>query len=357
MDYKKIFDYTRRADAIIIFNGGEESIDKTFFYLTGARSGIFENSALIVTRDSIKIVTSKLEESAARETGIETLIFNKRSEMEDIIRNETKNFDSIGINYSSMTLSLYRDLMRMIPDKDFIDVSESILEARKIKEPEELEKIKNAAKIASDALQDAIKKIKEGITESELASEVAYSMMKLAATGPSFNTIVAFGKNSAIPHYSPGDKRLRPGDFVLIDYGALYNRYCSDVTRTMVFGRASQEQRDIYETVKEAQQKSMDAIKAGKNGRDIDAIARSIIDEKYPGKFIHSLGHGVGMDVHDHPALSPSYDFILKRNMVVTVEPGIYIPETGGVRIEDDVIVTDSGHTRITTAPRDLIEL
>ncbi len=357
MDYKKIFDYTRRADAIVIMNGGENSTDKTFFYLTGARSGIFEGSALIVTRDNIKIITSRLEESAARETGIETLIFNTRHEMEEIIRNETKNFDNIGLNYSSMTLSLYRDLMRIIPDKDFIDVSESILEARKIKEPEELEKIKKAAKIASDALENAINKIKEGMTESELASEVAYSMMRLGASGPSFNTIVAFGENSAIPHYSPGDKKLKKGDFVLIDYGALYNRYCSDVTRTMVFGNASDEQRDIYETVKEAQQKSMDAIKAGMNGRDVDGIARSIIDEKYPGRFIHSLGHGVGMDVHDHPALSPSYDFILKRNMVVTVEPGIYIPETGGVRIEDDVVVTDSGHIRITTAPRDLIEL
>ena len=142
----------------------------------------------------------------------------------------------------------------------------------------------------------------------------------------------------------PGNAKLKKNDFVLMDYGALYNRYCSDTTRTVVFGRADEKQRDMYETVKLAQQESKDALKAGINGKDVDMIARKIIDEKYPGRFIHSLGHGVGLDVHDHPALSPALDFMLKANMVITDEPGVYIPGFGGVRIEDDLIIKKNGH-------------
>ena len=160
-----------------------------------------------------------------------------------------------------------------------------------------------------------------------------------------------------MPHYMPGNAKLKKNDFVLMDYGALYNRYCSDTTRTVVFGRADEKQRDMYETVKLAQQESKDALKAGINGKDIDMIARKIIDEKYPGRFIHSLGHGVGLDVHDHPALSPTLDFMLKANMVITDEPGVYIPGFGGVRIEDDLIIKKNGHEEITSAPRELMEL
>ena len=253
---------------------------------------------------------------------------------------------------------MYKDILKTIPDKEFIDVSQSILESRKIKENDELRNIREAAKIASDSFEDFIKTLHEGMTESELAANVVYAMMKNGASGESFSTIVAFGKNSAIPHYSPGKAKLKKNDFVLVDYGALYNRYCSDTTRTVVFGRASDEQKEMYETVKKAQHDSMIAIKEGVNGKDIDKIARNIIDStKYSGRFIHSLGHGVGLDVHDHPALSPTYDFILKNSMVITDEPGIYITNFGGVRIEDDVIVKKEDSEQITNAPKDLIEL
>ena len=229
--------------------------------------------------------------------------------------------------------------------------------ARKIKEESELKNLREAARIASDSFEDFTKTLREGMTESELAANIVYAMMKNGASGESFKTIVAFGKNSAIPHYSPGNAKLKKNDFVLMDYGALYNRYCSDTTRTVVFGRADEKQRDIYETVKLAQAESKKALTSMANGKDIDKIARDIIDKKYPGRFIHSLGHGVGLDVHDHPALSPTLDFILKPNMVVTDEPGIYIPGFGGVRIEDDLIIKKNGHEEITTATRELLEL
>ncbi len=358
MKERRIFDYVRDVDSILIMNGGENQTDKTFFYLTGAKSGIFEGSALYVKPDKIKIITSQLEEEAAKETGLDVITFKTAQEKNDIIKNLFEKCINIGLNYSAVTLDMYKDILKIIPDKEFMDVSQSILESRKIKENDELKNIKEAAKIASDSFEDFTKTLHEGMTESELAANVVYSMMKNGASGESFSTIVAFGKNSAIPHYSPGKAKLKKNDFVLIDYGALYNRYCSDTTRTIVFGKANDEQKEIYETVKKAQHDSMIAITEGINGKNIDKIARDIIDStKYRGRFIHSLGHGVGLDVHDHPALSPNYDFILKNNMVVTDEPGIYVTGFGGVRIEDDVIVKKDGYEEITSAPKDLIEL
>ena len=357
MKERRIFDYVRNVDSILVMNGGENQVDKTFFYLTGAKSGIFEGSLLHVKPEKVTIITSDLEEEAARETGLDVLVYKNGKDRDEIVKNAFKNDVNVGLNYSALTLDLYKQLMKLIPDKEFIDVSQSIDEARKIKEESELKDIREAAKIASDSFADFTKTLREGMTESELAANIVYAMMKNGASGESFKTIVAFGKNSAIPHYSPGNAKLKKNDFVLMDYGALYNRYCSDTTRTVVFGRADEKQRDIYETVKLAQAESKKALTAMANGKDIDKIARDIIDSKYPGRFIHGLGHGVGLDVHDHPALSPTLDFILKPNMVVTDEPGIYLPGFGGVRIEDDIIIKKNGHEEITTAPRDLLEL
>lgn len=359
MGYENLFAYAREAETILILNGGEESIDKNFFYLTGADSGSFEGSAVIVTKDGLKIVTSQLEEEIARGTGHEVLVYNSRNGMRDILKEEFKDVNTVGLNYSALTMNLYKELLKIIPDKEFVDVSSSIAEARKIKSDEELDKIREAAKIGSEILPAILDRLREGVTESQVAAEMAYEMMKAGASEPSFSSIVAFGSNSSMPHYAPHNVKLKKGDFVLMDYGALYKKYCSDITRTVVFGRASQEQKDMYEVVKLAQSESMKAIRDGANGKDVDGVASKIIDDsKYKGRFIHSLGHGLGMDVHDHPALSRNLDFILKENMVVTVEPGVYVPKVGGVRIEDDVIVKKNGFEKITSAPTyDLIEV
>ncbi|AKA49528.1 proline dipeptidase [uncultured archaeon] len=359
MSYENLFTFAREAETILILNGGGNSIDKNFFYLTGAESGSFEGSAVIATKDDLKIITSSLEEEVARDTGHEVVVYDSRNGMRDILKEEFKDVNTVGLNYSSLTMDLYKELLRIIPDKEFIDVSSSISEARKIKSEEELKKLREAAKIGSEILPTILDRFREGITEAQVAAEMAYEMMKAGASEPSFSTIVAFGANSSMPHYSPHDVKLKKGDFVLMDYGALYKRYCSDITRTVVFGRASQEQKDMYEVVRNAQEESMKEIKDGANGKDLDGIASKIIDDtKYKGRFIHSLGHGLGMDVHDHPALGRNLDFILKTNMVVTVEPGVYIPKFGGVRIEDDVIVKKNGFEKITSAPTyDLIEV
>ncbi|MCL4307178.1 MAG: Xaa-Pro peptidase family protein [Candidatus Thermoplasmatota archaeon] len=358
MDFKNVFGYARETDAILIIQGDENSVDKTFFYLTGVDGGLFEGSALIVKPDEVKIITSALEEETARKTGLEVIVANGKTEFEKTIKDNLGGLDSIGLNYSALTVSRYKDVLRIIPDKEFVDVSSSIMEARRMKSPEELSRIREAAKIGSEAFESTVTKLKEGMTESEVSALIAYEMMKLGASEPSFSTIVAFGENASMPHYSPGDRKLKKNDFVLIDFGARYRRYCSDITRTVVFGRASPDQREMYDVVFRAQDESMKTIKENVNGKDVDAVARKIIDStKFKGRFIHSLGHGLGMDVHDHPALSSNYDFPLKANMVVTVEPGVYVPRVGGVRIEDDVIVKKDGFELITTAPRELMEI
>lgn len=358
MDPKYVFDYARETDTILILNGSENSVDKTFFYLTEASSGIFEGSILVVKPNKLSIITSELEEQSARETGHEVIVANRRNDMEEAIKKELKDADVVGLNYTAISLETYRRLLRIIPEKRFVDVSASIAECRRIKNENEIRKLKEAAKIGSEAFEKFISKLREGMTERELAAEVVHEMMLLGASGPSFDSIVAFGQNSSIPHYSPQNTKLKKGDFVLTDYGALFERYCSDITRTVVFGRATQKQKDIYEKVLEAQEESMKLIRENVNGRDVDAAARNVIDSsEYKGRFIHGLGHGIGMDVHDHPAMGMNYDLPLKENMVVTDEPGIYIPGFGGVRIEDDVIVKKNGFERITSAPREFIEI
>lgn len=358
MDFKRIFEYARETDAILIVQGDENSVDKTFFYLTGVPGGLFEGSALLVKPDDLKIITSALEEETARQTGLEVIVANGRSDFENAVKEGLKNTNIVGLNYSALTLEQYKRLLRIIPDKEFIDVSSSIMESRKMKSPEELDRLREAAKIGSEAFEAILPRIHEGMKESELASELAYEMMKLGASEPSFSSIVAFGENASMPHYAPGDRKLRKNEFVLMDFGARYKRYCSDITRTVVFGKANDEQREMYDVVYRAQTESMNKIRENVNGKDVDLAARHIIDaSKYKGRFIHSLGHGLGMDVHDHPALASTYDFPLKANMVVTVEPGVYVPKVGGVRIEDDVIVKKDGFELITTAPRELIEV
>ena len=359
MDFTNIFNFARESEAILIVNGGEGALDKSFQYITKSSGGLFEGSFIIATPKKATIYTSILEEETARSTGLDVKIFKNRKNYEEMLKNDLLSFNTVGLNYSSLTLENYKNLLRIIPDKDFVDVSVSLKEARITKNSKELKYLREAAKIASDSIEPVFEKLKEGMTEKEVAALVVYEMMNNGADGPSFSTIVAFGENASQPHYSPGMRKLKLGDGVLIDYGAEYNGYCSDVTRTVSFGKGTEELKEVYSTVYKAQEDSMKLIKEGANGKDVDIKARTVIDStKYKGRFIHSLGHGIGLEVHDHPALSSTLDFPLKANMVVTNEPGIYLPGNLGVRIEDDVVVEKDGCEVISKgATRELREI
>ncbi|MEM0128138.1 MAG: aminopeptidase P family protein [Thermoplasmatales archaeon] len=357
MDVEKLFDLNQNVEGILIYNRDGSCTDYSFFYFTQlTRGGLFEGSYVFLTRKGLTVITSQLEEETARQEAIDVQVFSSSRERDELLKSITSGISFLGLNYSGLSHKDFVQLKEKLPDKEFIDVGESISSLRQVKSERELSRIREAAKIASKVGEKIPDMLKEGITEGELAALVSYEMMKEGASSPSFDTIVAFGPDSSEPHFSGGNRKLKKGDIVLVDFGAKYQRYCSDMTRTFFFGRPNDEMIEVYNTVLEAQKKGIDSISAGKNGKEIDAAARAVIDSsKFKGRFIHSLGHGIGLEVHDHPALGSLTDLFLKENMAVTVEPGIYLPKKGGVRIEDDVIVTSSGCQVITSAPKELL--
>lgn len=230
---------------------------------------------------------------------------------------------------------------------------------RQIKSDEEIKNIKIAADIADRAFKFLLSYIKPGKTEKELQIYLDYKMLELGAEKQSFPTIVGSGPNGALPHAVPGTREIRQGDFVVIDFGAVYEGYCSDETRTVTIGKADAKQKEIYDIVLSAQLAALSALKAGVENRKIDSVARDVIKKAgYGSQFGHGLGHSLGLEVHENPRFSPSAEIVLmEENMVMTIEPGIYLPEWGGVRIEDLVVVRPDGCEIISKTTKDLIEI
>ncbi len=345
--------------AILLYNGSEPHQDVNFFYVTDLTKGLFENSAAVIYPDGTgTIITSKLEEESAGKSPLNLEIFSSKKEFRECVKKALDVDGKIGINFEDMPHLSYRKFKYMVRGRKFVDVSESLEKTRMIKDRTEIERMKKAGKIAAEALKAMTESLREGMAEYEAAAILIYEMMKRGATGPAFETISSFGENSAEPHYTSGERRLKKGDFALFDFGARYDRYNSDITRTFVAGKADKKQREIYGIVKEAQMAGIDAIRDGVAGPEVDAAAREIIEKAgYGDRFIHSLGHGLGLKVHDGGGLSPRMKMELKENMVLTVEPGIYIPGYGGVRIEDDVLVKKNRAEVLTEFPKELIEL
>lgn len=234
--------------------------------------------------------------------------------------------------------------------------AEAIIEAKRaVKTEEEIAIIKNAQQIAETALKRAISRAKAGITERELMAEINYEMIVGGADNYSFETIVAFGANTAQPHHHPSDKKLEKNELILVDMGAKYCGYCSDMTRTFCLGNAGEKLTEVYSIVKEAQEYAIKNIKAGMTCGDADALAREyIISNGYGENFGHSFGHGVGVDIHESPRVGTGSQTVLLPNMVITAEPGIYIAGLGGVRIEDMLVVKQDGVVNLTTYDKKL---
>ena len=229
---------------------------------------------------------------------------------------------------------------------------------RLIKTDDEISILKDAVKIADDAFQHILGYIKPGVKEIDVSNELEFFMRKQGATSSSFDIIVASGYRSALPHGVASEKEIQSGELVTLDFGALYKGYCSDITRTVAVGEISDELKEIYDTVLQAQLKGMEGIKAGITGKEADALTRDYIKEKGYGEYFgHSTGHGLGLDVHEGPGLSFRSEVPLEERMVVTVEPGIYVPNVGGCRIEDDTIVTTTGNERLSQSTKELITL
>lgn len=256
---------------------------------------------------------------------------------------------------------LYYDFSKWkeaMPNITWIPLEDELSNLRIVKTPIELSSIEKAEAIGDKAFSDILNLIKPGMTELEIAAHLEFSMKKYGAKNLSFDTIVASGIHSSMPHAVPTNKKIEKGDFITMDFGCVCEGYCSDMTRTIVVGKASAEQKKIYQTVLDAQLAALDFIKAGYKGKEIDAVARRIIDDGgYKGCFGHGLGHSVGLFIHESPRLSPSEERIIQANVTETVEPGIYIKGFGGVRIEDLVVVTEDGCRNLTHSEKGLIEL
>lgn len=240
----------------------------------------------------------------------------------------------------------------------FTPVSDMLEEIRSVKSEEEIEYTRMAEEIGDKAFDHILQYIKPGVTEKELAAELEYFMVKNGADSKAFDTIVAFGENSALPHAFPTDRKLNSGEFVLMDYGCKYNGYCGDMTRTVCCGKASDRQREIYDLVIEAQLEAIKILQSGIKCSHADKAARDIFDRKGAAKYFnHSLGHGTGLLIHELPNLSPRSDAVLQENMTVTVEPGVYFENEFGVRIEDLVVIKNDGIINLTQSEKRLIEL
>lgn len=261
----------------------------------------------------------------------------------------------LGIEENNITVSEQKLLKKCFNDLNHFSISS----LRAIKDSTEINSIEKACKLGDKTFNYILKKIKKGITEQEIAFEIEHFIKKSGAD-ISFPTIVAFGKNSSIPHHQTGKTELKSGDFVLLDFGVRLNNYCSDMTRTVFFGKPSNEQKKMYQTVLSAQKKTLETlhdISIYHASKNIDRVAREYILKNGFPTIPHSLGHGVGLEVHESPTLSPNSKDILKPGMVFSVEPGIYIKGFGGVRIEDLVVLEKSGPRLLTKSKREIIQV
>ncbi len=271
------------------------------------------------------------------------------------------NAKSLAVESMDMTLSKMSFFEKKFPYIKFIksdELSNNIYDMRTVKSAEEIEKIQIAQQIAEKAFDEILGFISPGVTEREISLKLDSCMLENGAEGLSFETIALAGANTSMPHGVPGNYKVKNGDFVLMDFGAVYDGYHSDMTRTVCVGQPTEKMERIYNIVLNAQLKALEKIKSGITGSTLDGYARDIIEcEGYGDFFGHSLGHGVGMEIHEFPTASSKSETILKENMIVTIEPGIYLPGEFGVRIEDFVVVTENSHQNLTKCPKKLIIL
>lgn len=270
------------------------------------------------------------------------------------------NWERIGFEAGDLSYNDYQNLKGLLaPNAVLTPVTGLVEELRRVKEASEIELIAKAAAITDLAWEKTILRVKPGVKERDLALEFDYQLRLNGAEGNAFPTIVAFGARAALPHAAPGGKEVNNGDLILIDGGAAYQGYNADLTRTVVLGKADQEQKRIYQLVLQAQLEALNYMKTGLTGREIDKKARDVITAAgYGDYFGHGLGHCVGLNIHENPRLSPGESAPIPMGAVITVEPGIYLPQWGGVRIEDLVVVEEDGIRNLTGAPKEqLLEI
>lgn len=325
-------------------------------YLTGFP---FTDGYVVVGREHAWLLTDFRYIEAAKKyesDSLTVLMFENRGELTEKLFKDN-GFTRIGYEEDTLLCSDFDALTRRYPDLTFVRAGGILALIRRVKTQDEVDKIVKAQRIAEKTLDRVLSLMTPNMTEREVAIELDFGMRKLGAEGSAFETIAVSGSASSMPHGVPRDVKLERG-FLTMDFGAIYDGYLSDMTRTVVIGKADDEMKKLYNTVLSAQLAAIDYVKAGALGSDCDKVARDIIyGNGYEGCFGHSLGHGVGIYIHEEPRLSMKWDSPLEVGAIVTVEPGIYIPGKYGCRIEDMVYLKDGETVDLTNAPKEMIEL
>ena len=333
------------------------------FYCSGFYSDPHERllALAIFANSEPFLVCPQMEVPDAKQAGWQgeiigyTDIENPWEKVKHAVTQRGITFKKIAIEKEHMNVERYENIQHYFNSPTLVSAEEKLQRMRMIKSEDEMVKIREACRLADMAIEVGVSEIREGKTEMEILAAIEFEMKKIGVSQMSFSTMVLTGKNGASPHGIPGMTKVKRGDLVLFDLGVVYEGYCSDITRTVAFGDINDKQAEIYETVLKAQEAAVAASKPGVACSEIDLTARNIIrNQGYGDYFPHRLGHGLGISVHEYPSLTETNTLKLQPGMVYTIEPGIYVPDVAGVRIEDDLYITETGSEILTKYPKSL---
>ena len=319
-------------------------------------TGFCGASAMLIPKKGESVVyvhSVNFAQAEAELSGFKVELVKHGEKIMDKIAKQAAVLNAKRLAADALGIESWRALSKCLGSEKTVEVDGRVLrELRKVKDENEIKLMRKAAELTSEGMRVAGEVVAAGVKEYEVAAEIEYAMRKQGSSGTAFETIVASGLASAFPHGGCSDREIREGDLVVVDMGATYKFYRSDMTRTFVAGKPSAKQKKLYEVVRAAQDKAVEAMKQGVEAMDVDAAARKVlVDAGYGEHFVHGLGHGVGLDIHEPPTLSPDSEDVLAAGNVVTVEPGIYLVGYGGVRIEDTVLVQRNGAEKLTNGP------
>lgn len=343
--------FSSNIDALIVENR------YNVYYLSGF-SGT--NGCLLIGKTRNFLITDSRYTEQAKNQCKDYEVINQEKDIYNTLFKILKDTDinNLGFEGNYITLKRFSEYENKLTGINLVSVKGEIKKLREIKDQQEIKKIKKAARITDSAFSHILDYIKPGISEKEISIELEYFMKKLGASEVSFETIVASGIRSSMPHGTATSKKIEFGDTLTIDFGCIYDGYCSDMTRTVFVGQAQEKIKEIYKIVLEAQESAMQMLNPGVVCKDVDLRARNIIEKYGYGKnFGHGLGHSLGLEIHEEPYLSYNSEKVLKPGMVVTIEPGIYIEGVGGVRIEDLTLITENGFENLANSGKKIITI
>jgi Xaa-Pro aminopeptidase len=329
---------------------------QNILYLTGFKGS--EGSLLVTRGDCVLMTDSRYILHAMEVAEGITVLETRENDGTLSTLNNRYGVHRLGFDSLYTTYRMYQRYLEWLAGLELVPVEKELEEIRRCKDDSEMAVIRKGLEIATQAFNRTFEKMVPGSTEREIANELDYAMRSLGAEAPAFETIVASGPRAALPHARPTDRSFQEGDLVIIDFGCLCDGYNTDETVTLCVGEPSSELHEIHAIVNDARKKGIEAARAGVLVRDVDAVVRGHIEERGYGQYFrHGTGHGVGVDVHEAPAITPRTEGMLEENMVVTIEPGIYLPHVGGVRLEDMIVIREGQAEVLTSLRKDLLKI